>query len=63
MSKILHLLRSAPDDVVAELISVLGGRREIRVICLYPDDISPACVDWDRLVEDIMAHEKTICWW
>jgi hypothetical protein len=62
MSNVLHLLCSAPDEIVAELISTLGDGKEIRVVCLYPDDISDGSVDWNRLVEDIMAHENIICW-
>jgi hypothetical protein len=63
MSNILHLLCSAPDEFVAELISTLTDGREIRVVCLYPDDISQGAIDWDRLVEDIIAHECIISWW
>ena len=63
MSKILHLLRSVPDDTVAALISAMSERDGATVICLYPDDVTGTSVDWDRLVEDIMAHEKIISWW
>lgn len=63
MPKILHLLRSEPDDTVTELISAMSGSDEATVVCLYPDEISGAPVDWDRLVDDIMAHEKIISWW
>ena len=63
MSNTLHLLCSAPDELVAELISTLGDGGETRVVCLYPDDISEESIDWNRLVEDIMAHDGTICWW
>lgn len=63
VSNVLHLLCSAPDDIVAEMISTFGDGREIRVICLYPDGINDAAIDWNRLVEDIMTHDNTICWW
>lgn len=63
MSNILHLLCSVPDEIVSELISTLGDGRETRVVCLYPDGISERSIDWNRLVEDIMTHECTICWW
>lgn len=63
MSNVLHLLCSAPDDIVAEMISRLSDNGETRVICLYPDGISHESIDWNRLVADIMAHDSTICWW
>jgi hypothetical protein len=62
MLKILHLLRSEPDDTVAELISTMSGDG-VTVINLYPDDINGKSIDWDRLVEDIMAHDKVVSWW
>lgn len=63
MPKILHLLRSAPDDTVAELISALSGNDGATVVSLYPDDIVGTPVDWDRLIDDILAHEVIISWW
>jgi hypothetical protein len=63
MPKLLHLLRSAPDDTVAELIAAMSGQEGATVMSLYQDDIAGTCVDWERLVADIMAHEKNISWW
>jgi hypothetical protein len=63
MSKILHLLRSTPDDTVAELISALSGGDGATVVSLYPDDILGTPVDWDRLIDDILAHDVIISWW
>jgi hypothetical protein len=63
MSKILHLLRSTPDDTVAELILSLSGSEGATVVSLYPDDIAGTPVDWDRLIDDILAHEVIISWW
>ncbi len=63
MSNTLHLLRSAPDEIVADLIATLSGKEGTTVVILYPDDIAATPVDWDRLIEDIMAHDKIICWW
>lgn len=56
--KILHILRSEPDDVSRSLIDGLsraGGAREVH---LYDGP-----VDYGRLVEDIFASDKVICWW
>lgn len=63
MSKILHLLRSVPDDTVAAIISAMSGIDGATVVSLYPDIVAGTNVDWARLVEDIMAHEKIISWW
>ena len=63
MPKILHLLCSVPDDTVADLIGVMSGDEGATVISLYPDDVAATPVDWRRVVQDIMAHERTICWW
>ena len=62
MAKILHLLRSEPDDTVAELITAMSGNGST-IVNLYPDYINGTTIDWDRLVEDIMAHDKVVTWW
>jgi hypothetical protein len=61
--KILHLLRSRPDDTVAELIAAMGSREGATVVSLYPDDVTRTPVDWRRLLDDIMGHDTIICWW
>jgi hypothetical protein len=56
--KILHILRSEPDDVSRPLIEGLsrgGGAKEVH---LYDGQ-----VDYARLVEDIFASDQVICWW
>ena len=63
MKKILHLLRSSPDDTVADLITAMSGREGATVISLYPDDVTETEVDWDRLIDHILSHDKIICWW
>ncbi|MEJ2157985.1 MAG: hypothetical protein P8X96_21865 [Desulfobacteraceae bacterium] len=63
MTKILHLLRSVPDDTVAQLIATMGSQEGATVVCLYPDDVTHDPVDWHRLIADIMSHDTIICWW
>ena len=63
MPRVLHLLRSAPDDTVADLINAMSEQAGATVISLYPDDVARNPVDWKRLIDDIMAHDKIICWW
>lgn len=63
MSGTLHILRSEPDETLAALVTAMGGEGGTKVVCLYLDSVSPAPVDWDRLLEDIFDHEQVICWW
>jgi hypothetical protein len=63
MSKILHLLCGVPDDTVADFIAAISGDGGATVISLYPDDVAATPVDWRRGIQDVMAHEKIICWW
>jgi hypothetical protein len=63
MEKTLHILRNAPEDVVAQLIEAMAAPGGVTVSCLYEDDVSPTPVNWPRLVEDIFQHDKVICWW
>ncbi len=63
MPKILHLLRSVPDDTVAALINAMSSKEGATVVSLYPDDVANTPPDWPRIIDDIMAHETIICWW
>lgn len=56
--KTLHILRSNPDETVEKLIESLAETGEATVQPLFQDNI-----DWSRLVDDIFAHDKVICWW
>lgn len=63
MNTVLHILKSQPDDTVTALIESLSRETAVRVVGLYPDEISGTSVDWERLVEDIFACDRVICWW
>ena len=56
--KILHILRNAPDETEQKLIELMSKDEESTVQPLFNGSI-----DWERLVDDIFAHEKVICWW
>jgi len=62
MNKLLHILRSEPSDTVRQLIEAMSGDEGVTVAVLYPDDIARAPINWHRLVDDIFASEKIICW-
>lgn len=63
MAKVLHILKSEPDEAVAGLIQAQAVEGEVAVVSLYKDEISGAGVNWARLVEDIFAYDRVICWW
>ena len=62
MQKILHILRTEPDEAVEKIIEALAGDQGATVVCLYQDGISDTPVNWHRLVDDIFSHDKVICW-
>lgn len=55
---ILHILKSEPDRTVIEIIRELRDDSQVSVVELYSGN-----TDWEKLVENIFSHEKTICWW
>jgi hypothetical protein len=63
MKKLLHILKSEPDDMVTRLIEAISAEEGASVALLYRDNICGRPVDWLRLVDDIFDHEKIICWW
>jgi hypothetical protein len=63
MTKVLHILKSEPDETIAKVIEAQSVEGEVAVVSLYRDEISGNVVDWSRLVEDIFAYDRVICWW
>lgn len=55
--KVLHILRSQPDETVAALMKFFSDQEE-KTVALYEGD-----VDWEALVDDIFAADKVISWW
>ena len=58
--KILHMIRTRPDDTVEMLIetSTNGDQPKAAELYRYNDE-----TDWARLVDDIFSHDKVISWW
>ena len=57
--KVLHLLRSEPDETVQQLIETMTDTEdETTVKPLFKAD-----VDWSRLVDEIFLNDKVISWW
>ncbi len=56
--KVLHILRAEPDGLTRRLIDGMKNGAEAREVALYRGP-----VDYTRLVDDIFASDKVICWW
>lgn len=56
--KVLHILRSEPDETVEKLCGLVSKSGESSVMALYEKE-----VDWAALVDEIFSHDKVICWW
>lgn len=56
--KVLQILRTEPDDTVQNLSELVSMENDASAVLLYQSE-----VDWPKLVDDIFAHDKVICWW
>ncbi len=56
--KILHILRTEPDETVDNFIKTSTNGDQAKTAELYKSDI-----DWFCLVDDIFTHDKVISWW
>jgi hypothetical protein len=55
--KVLHILKTEPDETVEGLLQAFTDD-EAKTVSLYEGE-----VDWAGLVDDIFSYEKIICWW
>ena len=56
--KLLHILRSTPDAATRSLISGLDPNGES-----IERALDEKTVDYDRLLEEVLAADRVICWW
>jgi len=56
--RVLHILKSEPDETVEKLIDAFNDTDDATVKPLFQGD-----VDWSRLVDDIFSHDRVISWW
>lgn len=56
--KVLHLLKSVPDETVRTLFQYLSRDTETSVVELYDEEL-----DWQSLVDNLFENDKIICWW
>jgi len=55
--KLLHILKSEPDESVEEILEAFA-EAEVTTVRLFEGE-----VDWAALVDEIFSHDKVICWW
>ena len=56
--RILHILRTEPDETVKNIVASTTNGDESSTAELFKGEI-----DWPGLVDDIFSHDKIICWW
>ena len=62
VKKVLHILKSEPDETIVAAIDALTGDEGAAVVSLYDDAISGTTTNWIRLVDDIFSFDQVICW-
>ncbi len=56
--KVLHLVKSEPDDKTVQMFEALSTGQELTRVDLWQSD-----VDYDHLLVQIFEHERVISWW
>jgi hypothetical protein len=56
--KILHVLKSAPDEMTGTLMKAVSEGEETTVFRLYENE-----PDYESLLDMVFSHEKVISWW
>lgn len=62
MKKILHLLKTEPDDIQRILMNNLSKGNDNLEIPLYGVE-RDAIVDYDKVVDLIFEYDQVITWW
>ena len=55
--RVLHIVKKAPDTSTKKIMDIQAADNQVKVIELYKGGIS-----YDKLVEDVFAHDKVFCW-
>lgn len=55
--KILHLLNDGGDEVSGRIIEAHARQHQVRVV-----DLRGSAISYERLVDEILAHDKVISW-
>lgn len=56
--KLLHILKSEPDDTTRKLIDIVSEEKETAEFKLYEEQ-----PDYEKLLDLLFSYEKSISWW
>lgn len=56
--KLLHILKSEPDDMTKTLMDILSAGEEVSSFDLYADN-----PDYEKLIDLVFENDKVISWW
>lgn len=56
--KILHVLKSEPDNNTKTLMNLISEGEENTIFKLYDK-----AADYEKLIDLVFEHDKTISWW
>jgi hypothetical protein len=56
--KLLHILKSEPDDRTKALMNIISEDEEVSLFRLYEEG-----VDFERLLDLLFEYDKCISWW
>ncbi len=56
--KILHVLKSEPDEIMETLMGSSSGGHEVQEFEMFKAD-----VDYDMFIDLVFKHDKVFCWW
>lgn len=56
--KLLHILKSDPDENTRSFIEILSEREEATEFSLYEE-----AADYGKLIDMIFEYDKVITWW
>ena len=55
--KVLHLLKSEPDETARKIMEIHKAENDVKVIDLTKGDFS-----YESIIEDIFSYDKVISW-
>ena len=56
--KILHILKSEPDENTLNLMGMLSQGEDATVFRLYGEE-----ADYEKLIDLIFDHDRVVSWW
>lgn len=56
--KLLHILKSEPDENTVYFMRDLEDKNDASVVVLNKTE-----TDWEKLIDDIFESDRVFCWW